>query len=362
MIADAPRRTLPPRTLARAVVQLGITLGMLLAIPATSLGADATSAPVATTEHFAFHSDLATNLNDALVVAGTARNEGEPEPLGSGAEAECFAELPAPERLGWNLAVDFYAEVVSPGGWSDRPQFLLRLDLAGLAEEGDARARRFTGLVRGLIAAATPAYQACGWPAQDAENRRWIGALTPRIEAHAPGIASRLEQYYGVPLHGLPIRVDVVPTAPPTGANTVYLSPAGGHVLASSAIDEEDALEIVFHETSHTLMRHGDPVQKTLAEAATELEVELPRDLWHVVLFYTTGEAVRRALEEAGEPGYTPYLYSYERFGRGPWGRYRDAIETTWPAYLAGERTLAEATAELLQALEEPAEAPSGEP
>jgi len=32
-----------------------------------------------TTTHLAFHSDLDTNLNDALIVAGVARNNGRPE-------------------------------------------------------------------------------------------------------------------------------------------------------------------------------------------------------------------------------------------------------------------------------------------
>lgn len=334
-----------------------IALATLLVAPGGSLAAgpapDPAPAPVATTAHFAIHSDLPTNLHDALVVAGAARKDGEPELFHAGAEESCFAELPTSARLGWDLAVQFYAEVVSPGGWSDRPQFLLRLDLAGLGEEPDERARRFLGIARGFLAAATPAYEACRWSAQDSENRRWIEALKPRLAAHGATVARHLERYYGTPLHGLPIRVDAVPTAPPTGANSIFLTPEGGHLVVSSTVAEEDALEIVFHEASHTLMRRGDPVPRALAEAARELGVELPRDLWHVVLFYATGEAVRRALEEAGEPGYTPYLYSYERFGRGAWGRHRDAVEAAWPAYLDGERTLGQAAADLLRALGE---------
>jgi hypothetical protein len=328
---------------------------MLVLAPGASLGGGREPAPVATTVHFAFHSDLAINLNDALLAAGAARNDGEPGLFQSGAEETCFAELAPSARLGWSLAAEYYAEIVSPVQWSDRQQLALRLDLAGVGDEPDARARSFTGIARGMLAAAMPAYEACRWPAQDAENRRWIDSLTPRLAAHGPGIARWLETLYGTPLHGLPIRVDVVPTAPPTGANSIFLSPAGGHILASSSIAEGEALEIVFHEASHTLMRRGDPVPQALAEAASELGVPLPRDVWHVVLFYTTGEAVRRTLAEAGEPSYTPYLYAYERFGKGPWGRLREAVETTWPTYLDGERTLDEAASDLLRALGEPA-------
>lgn len=333
--------------------RIALALGVLLSVPAPGLGADREPAPVATTPRFAFHSALATNLNDALIVAGTARNDGEPELFRSGTEESCFAELPPSARLGWDLAVEFFSEVVSPGGWRGRPQSLLRLDLAGLGGEPDERARRFLGITRGFLAASAPAYEACRWGAQDAENRRWIEDLTPRLAAHGSAVARRLERFYGTPLHGLPIRVDVVATVPPTGANSIYLSPAGGHVVASSSIPESEALEIVFHEASHTLMRREDPIPRVLAEAAGELGVELPRDLWHVVLFYTTGEAVRRTLEEAGEPGYTPFLYAHERFGRGEWGHNRDAVEKAWPAYLDGERALSEAASDLLRAVGE---------
>ena len=39
----------------------------------------------------------------------------------------------------------------------------------------------------------------------------------------------------------------------------------------------------------------------------------------------------------------------YEIFDRSKWGRYRDAIESTWPAYMDGDRTLSEAAADLIR-------------
>lgn len=71
-------------------------------------GAAQEPAPLATTPRFAFCNDFVTNLNDALIVAG-----------------------------------------VSPVRWSERQQSLIRLDLAGLAEDPDARDRRFLEIARG---------------------------------------------------------------------------------------------------------------------------------------------------------------------------------------------------------------------
>ena len=60
------------------------------------------------------------------------------------------------------------------------------------------------------------------------------------------------------------------------------------------------------------------------------------------------GFSAGMGLGNAGESEYTPMIYAI--FDRGSWGRYRDAIESTWPAYMDGERTLSEAAADLIEA------------
>jgi hypothetical protein len=75
-----------------------------------------------------------------------------------------------------------------------------------------------------------------------------------------------------------------------------------------------------------------------------------------VVLFYTTGEAVRRVVDERGPAGvsaYTPMLY--EIFARGTWAEYREALEECWRPYVDGKRPLAEAATSLIAALRKPA-------
>jgi hypothetical protein len=330
------------------------TLALLAALATTAaLSAQPTADPslVATTPYFAFHSDLDTNLHDALLIAGAARGRERPEPLfAEGAEAaECFAALPPSARLGWDLAVDYYARVVAKEGWQGRVQFLTRLALAGAHPDGDDEgARRLLSIGRGFLATAEPAYEACRWPVQDAANRRWIEHVVGRVNEHGQAVATRLGRFYGRSLHGLPLRMDVVAWAPPVGASTIWLSPEGGHSLLSTGTSERDALEIVFHEASHTLVGRSDPIPEALAAATEARGIEPPRDLWHVLLFYTTGEAVRRTLEEAGEVGYVPYLYEHPHLWAGSWGEYRGPVEAVWPAYLAGEKTVGEAVADIV--------------
>ena len=109
-----------------------LALGMLLLSSNTALAEDGEQSLVETTPHFAFYSDFATNLNDALIAAGSARNDDAPELFHNGSEEEsCFLDLPSSVRTGWDLAVDYYAKVISPNSWLGRQQYLLRADLAG---------------------------------------------------------------------------------------------------------------------------------------------------------------------------------------------------------------------------------------
>jgi hypothetical protein len=312
--------------------------------------------PVSTTPHFAFHSDFDTNLNDALIAAGLARKRSKPELLHSGAEANCFQALPPSTRAAWDKAVDYYAEIVSPARWDGRPQILIRLHLAGFDEElQDAAARQFVEIAKSFRAAATPAYQACRWTAQDQANRRWIEALRPLLKAHEQQASGRLEQLYAKKW-SLPFTVDVVQTVNWAGANSYFPDRGGGHLLISIENESRSAFEVVFHEASHQLIVHDDPLPKALTQAATKKGAQLPGDLTHVVLFYTTGEAVRPILggndKTEGTAAYRPMLY--EIFARGDWTEYRTPLETAWRPCVDGQRSLGEAATALIEALPAP--------
>ena len=328
-----------------------IALILVLAAATTAL---AERTPVATTPHFAFYSDFDTNLNDALIAAGLARKGGKDELFRVGAEVACFEKLPPSQRAAWNGAVSYYAEIISPNDFSSRQQFLLRMQLAGFPEElKDDAAREFAGIAGHFRAAATPAYRACRWAAQDEANRRWIDGAKALLAVHEEKVASRLERLYQKQWTGLPIVVDIVETVSWSGANTAWTDSGRGHLLISNSYEGNSALEIVFHESSHILMDRTSPMRQALDSAATAADYKLPRDLWHVVLFYTTGEAVRQSLEAGGTKDYTPMLYGI--FERGDWTEYRQFLESSWRPYVDGKRALPAAAASLIDALKKTA-------
>ena len=330
---------------------LGLVLVVLLSAPVAAPESPSSRTPVLTTPHFAFFSDFDTNLNDALIEAGRSRKGGKAELFKSGAETGCFGELAPSARAGWNGAVDYYAEIVSPADWTDKQQYLIRVQLAGFEEElTSEKDREYVEIVQGMRAAAAPAYRACRWSAQDAKNRRWIEELKPLLSAHEDRIASRLAELYEKPWAGLPIPVDVVEVVNWAGANSILRDGGGGHLLISSGDGGNVALETVFHEASHTFMARGDPVRVALENAASKAGVTLPRDLWHVVLLYTTGEVVRAVLAEAGQRGYTMMVYGIFDRGGG-WTEYRSALENAWRPYVDGKASLPEAAANLIDAI-----------
>jgi hypothetical protein len=337
----------------RTTVAALIATAATLSIPARAAGQVEAAGPVLTTPYFRFHSDFLSNLNDALVVAGRARRAQQSERFAAGQEKACFDALPNAERAGWNRAVDYYAEIVSPGQYADRPQMLLRLLLAGVVRKDgltDAAERRFLDVSAGFHEAATPAYRQCRWPEQDTVNRRWIDRLGTLLAAHETALGQRLPQIFGRAWAGLPFRVDVVETVDSAGANALNLNPPGVHILASSTAptnQDRAALETVFHEASHFLTGRDAPLPAALAAAARDAGGAVRGDLTHQVHFFMTGEAVRRVFERPGEPPYTPFLFSLKLFS----DQFREAVARVWPAYMDGKRTLAEAAVELIGAM-----------
>jgi hypothetical protein len=326
-----------------------VLLIAVLASPGVAAQGSSTDALLKTT-HFAFYSDLATNVNDALVAAGGARVSKQPEPFASGPVKACLDGLPAAERDAWMRGVDYFATTTS----TSFQRVMLRLELAGMvrgSDVSDAAIRKFLEEVTAIREAATPAYRACRWAEQDALNRRWIEGVKPLLDKYERDLGEQLPRLFQKPWQGLPFRVDVVQTAGFGGANSASPLEPTLHILVSSTNagnQDRAALEVVFHEAVHFLTRSDSPLGMALASALKEVGGTPPRmDLVHGVHFFLTGEAVRRAYARAGEPEYSPYLYAQKLFP----DQFREAAARIWPSYIDGARAMAQAAGDLARAL-----------
>jgi hypothetical protein len=330
-----------------------VALVAMLVVPGVASAQNPPSTLVLTTKYFAFHSDLATNVNDVLVMAAGARRAKQPEPFASGPEKACLDGLPSAERERWERAVAYYAE-------SNATNFqivLLRFKLAGLPQRygmDDKANLQYLDEITSIREAATPAYVKCRWSAQDASNRQWIARVKPLLDRYETSLGEELPRLFQTPWAGLPFRVDVVETAGFGGANQATTDSSVSHIRVSSTNRDTQAraaLESAFHEAAHALTTPASPLATALASAVKESGATLPRmDLVHAVHFFISGEAVRRALARAGEPPYTPFLYALGLFP----DRFRDSAARIWPAYMDGTRTLADAATDQVRALAMP--------
>lgn len=322
------------------------TLVLTWAPPATSQSAMAPRVEsfVASTGAFTFYSDTRVNFHDLLhgwVESGETAD----------ARPGCLRGLPGDERRAFEDAAAFYSDRLGLDAPDRGDNVLdLRFHLIGYPE-AEIGSNSVVAAAVDHLDAGLAAYRACWWPDHAARNRRWIAGMLPLVVAHEDSVAARLSRLFQGEWE-LPIAVDVAGYASRNGANTI-LNP--DHVLISGSegvYEAESGLEILFHEASHTLVtpRFG-AVARALAEASREAGLERPpAELWHVLLFYTTGRTVQALLAERGLPDYEPYLYAEGLFDRA-WPELRGPVEDHWQPYLDGAIDMDEAARRLIEAM-----------
>jgi hypothetical protein len=282
---------------------------------------------IASTAYFRFYSDPLYNLHDLL----TWRTSG----LRSAPSDSCATA----SRVEWQSfarAEQLYAS--KRGAERNRFMLAMRFEVAGFPGLG-LQPDSIIAPALALLNAALPAYRACWWEEHDRRNRSWIAQLVPRLRAHEDSIATRLARLYQNDWEQ-PFPVDVVTFASATGASTIVEPHHINISAADSSYRGDAALEMVFHEASHTIIgSKRDVIRRLLSDSAAIGTSQPPRDLGHVLLFYTTGRVTQQRLAETGTPGYEPYMYSEGVFDRA-WPDLRAPVERHWQPYLEGKTPL----------------------
>jgi len=246
------------------------------------------------------------------------------------------AALSGEEQKAWAEALDSYTELARLNLIFDTR--LIRINNS-LAELGDVATLPAGSVELGIVAAlnaAAPIYRAHLWEQHRRANEEWIAKFAPMIQQHATSVTKALEAAYQVKWPAEPILVDVTCESGPNEAYTTAGPPgtAGHTVMAASKLSDADMnFETVFHEASHTV---DDPIMQMLNAEARRQKLRLPDDLWHVLIFYTTGEIVKRELGKQGDPNYRPYAYRVNLYTSAGWDKMLLALEREWQPYLDG--------------------------
>jgi len=306
---------------------------------------------------FEMHSGFWVNLHHFLYLqARLSKGNSSPmETVRGAAQPDespvSLIDFPAAEIRAWQDAVEFYSKDLA------RRDLLLNGDMEiinnqlslmeSCAElEGKTTPLCRSGLRQDLVEAleeAAPVYRAHWWPQHDRTNRDWIARVAPMIEKMGVELSGQLAEVYQTAWPAQRLRVDVVCYGGPFGAYTT-LDPV--HVTISSHDPRNRGVygfEVLFHESSHAL---AGAVNKGISRAFRDRDKPIPRDFWHALLFYTTGEIVRRDVEygtmtitdDQAAGGASAYLPYAARFGlySGSWEHFRGLLDLYWLPYLDG--------------------------
>ena len=305
---------------------------------------------------FELHSGFWVNLHhflylQARLVNGSSSSTASPRGVAPPDEPPVsLIDFPAEEIKAWRAAVAFYARDLA------RRDLLINGEMETinnrLAEmetcadlQGKTTAACRSGLPADLVDAldrAAPVYRAHWWAEHDRANREWIAQVAPMVQQMGLQLSAQLSEVYQRPWPSGRLRVDVVWYGGPGGAYTTF-NPV--HVTISSHDLRNQGIygfEVLFHESSHAL---ASAVNEAIAAEFRNRDKPIPRDLWHALLFYTTGELVRRdlaygtmtlsSLQGTNPSNYQPYA---ARFGlyTGGWDRFRAMLDLYWRPYLEG--------------------------
>jgi len=341
------------------LVALSCAETSLLAAPAgrsPRVPAQQSSAAEPTLPVFELHSGFWVNLHhflylQARLANGSSSSTGRPRGVAPPDEPPAsLVDFPAEEIKVWRNAVAFYAkdlarrDLLVNGEMETINNRLAEMETCSELQGKTSPACK-SGLPSDLVDAldrAAPVYRAHWWAEHDHTNRQWIAQVAPMVRQLGVELSAQLSEVYQRPWPPGRLRVDVVWYGGPSGAYTTF-SPV--HVTLSSHDVRNQGIygfEVLFHESSHAL---ASAVNEAIAAEFRNRDKPIPRDLWHALLFYTTGELVRRdlaygtmtlsALQGTDPANYQPYA---ARFGfyTGGWDRFHGMLDLYWRPYLEG--------------------------
>lgn len=320
-----------------------VCLGLILSAAPLSCAAAPLPQPRAI---FQFHTDeFWLNLHHFLYVLGRAQT-GEADSKrdavvhAPGDSEAGLAKLSAAEQQTWRNTVGFYA-----GGLSkmnlifDEPLSKLTLALAAAGDAAELHDDSIDASVAKTLVSVAPIYRKTWWPAHRGGNVARRDELQKLVAEHGKQVLAFITRAYGMQWdqNGYPVHFSAY-------ANWAGAYSTGGKLLVVSSLDLSltgaDGLETIFHEGMH---QWDDQMIPLLDGIAKSLNVSVPRNLSHAMIFFTAGEAVRSVF-----PDHVPYAEHYGVWKRG-WEPLQQALEETWKPYLDGKGTRDDALRALLK-------------
>jgi hypothetical protein len=303
---------------------------------------------------FELHSGFWINLHHMLYGQARASRDGRGLPL----VATGTTKRTPNEEIAWDNAVAYYAaNYVDKDLLFNTELILLKNQLGDFEQCDELSGAKVKTCDAGLppklthiLNAAAVVYRAHEWPEHDRANRKWIAGVSPLVRDKGVELSQRLAEIYQTRWPKQRIRVDVSAYANYAGAYTT-IDPL--RVIISSTDPRNQgssALEVLFHEASDGI---AEPVQLAINRECRQRDKAIPRDLWHALIFYTTGEVIKpviKSINQTATNEYMPYAAREQLYQRG-WDEYLKLLERFWQPYLDGNVTFDDAIAHMVSGL-----------
>ncbi len=351
---------------------LPLSVLLALASPCRAQEVESISGPLPV---FEFHSGFWVNLHHFLYHEARARlaakdsHDASPKttaPSLKQTPGSAVSLTPSEQKI-WNDAISYYVNNFAG------KDLLINIDLVLLKNQiedfedcdeltGRKKPRCDAGLPGGtgpILDAVAPIYRAHWWADQDRANRRWVIRVAPLVREQGVGLSERLADIYQTHWPKEKIRVDVCAYANSAGAYTT-LDPLRVTIASSDPRNQgPESLEVLFHEASHGI---AAPVEAAISRECKQRDKPIPRNLWHALIIYTTGEVLRPVFKDsyvekgAGDAppqppkaNIVPYALAEILSQRG-WEQYHLLLFLYWQPYLDGKVSFEDAIAHLVSA------------
>jgi hypothetical protein len=325
---------------------------------------------------FEFHSGFWVNLHHFLYHEARARLAASEQRTADSKSAAPSSKTPAntapalnpTEKRTWNEVLDYYAtNYAGKDPLVNIDLILLKNQLGDFEDCTELTGHKnracdagLPGNIGPILEAAAPIYRAHWWADHDRANRRWVIRVAPLVREKGVDLSERLADIYQTQWPKEKIRVEVCAYANSAGAYTT-LDPL---LVTISSTDPRnqgpEALEVLFHEASHGI---AQPVEAAIRRECKQRDKPIPRDLWHALIIYTTGEVLRPVMTQANaektdnsslsQPAKTNEVPSALRdiLTQRGWDEYQRLLATYWQPYLDGRVNFDDAIAHLISAV-----------
>ncbi|MEP2669408.1 MAG: hypothetical protein ABJH04_10460 [Cyclobacteriaceae bacterium] len=259
--------------------------------------------PVASTQYFEFYDNYWINLHHFLYQQAKGSQLKKLEEDGSTlidvGEDKIISSLSKSDKAVLDIALTYYRDHLI-----EKSLFQLgdiRVALQRLEGEEVFSDTIDSPELTQVLNEIAPLYSRKFWPLHSTQNQKVVADQIIWIKDLEEGVIKDLVRLSGKEWPDTKVRVDLTAYANYAGAYTVS-RPAMNITISSLDPTVETSLfiETIFHEGTHLLFSMDSPFRSSIFFLSKELDIEFPRNLWHVSQFYLSGRVVQDHLSEKG--------------------------------------------------------------